>query len=153
MSKLVTFLRTEPALTAAFVQALLALLIGVGLNLTQHETGAIEAAVAAAVGLAVAVAVHKFSVAALTGFLAAIGTLLIAFGVPHVSSGLVSLVNGLVVAAFALVLRMNVTPKVSLARAVMSVPGSPGTSNPLGLPNREPGASLSTEHKERLAGL
>lgn len=109
MPKILNVLRTEPALILALAQALLSLLVGAGLNLTPTQTGAILAVVSAASGLVVAIAVKEIAAPVLVGFSTAVGTLLITFNVPHVSSGLVSAVNGVIVALVALILRGNVT--------------------------------------------
>lgn len=122
MSKFVNFLRSEPALILAFVQAGLSLLIGAGLHLTVTQAGSIEAAVAAAAGLVVAVSVKPFAVASLTGLIAAAGTLLITFGVQHVSAGLVSEVNAVVVAVLALLIRGNVTANANLPSRTLTAP-------------------------------
>ena len=53
-------------------------------------------------------------VAALTGLVAAVVTLLIAFGVPHVQPGVVATLNAAIIAVFALIVRIHVTPLATL---------------------------------------
>lgn len=112
--KIINLLKTEPALVAGLVQALLSLLIGAGIHLTVVQSGSILAVVSAASGLIVAIAVREVAAATLTGLLSAVGTLLLTFGVHHVTAGLITEVNALIVAAFALIVRMHLTPKAHL---------------------------------------
>jgi ABC-type branched-subunit amino acid transport system permease subunit len=113
--KFLAFLRTEPVVITGLVQSLLALGVGLGLSLTAGQTGAVEAASAALLALGAAIAVRPFPVAALTGAVTAVVTVLVAFGVPHISTGEVSSVNAVIVAVLSLVLRGHVTPTVTLA--------------------------------------
>lgn len=88
--------QTDPALVAAIVQAVLAFCVTAGLNLTPGETGAIEAAASALAGLATAWYVRPFRTAAAVAFVSALGTVLVAFQVPHVTAGAVSAFSVLV---------------------------------------------------------
>jgi hypothetical protein len=115
MSRIVNTIRTEPVLITGLVQSLLALVVGLGFSLTAGQTGALEAVTTAVLALVAAVSVRPFPVAALTGALSAVATVLIAFGVPHVTTGEVSSLNAVVVAVLSLVLRIHVTPTASLA--------------------------------------
>jgi hypothetical protein len=84
------FLKSWPFLSASFVQAALALVVALGFHLTAAQTGSIEAAAAAVLALAVAPHVQQSVVPVAIGALTAIGTLLVAFKVPHVNSAEVS---------------------------------------------------------------
>ena len=95
-TKLVTLARTDPALVMAVVQGALALGISLGLTLTAKQTGAIEAASTAVLGLAVALYTRPFRTGAATAAVAALGTVLLAFKVPGISPGLVSVASTLV---------------------------------------------------------
>ena len=108
--------KTEPALFVGLVQTALALLVSTGLHLTAAQAGSIEAAAAAALGLVVAASTRPFQVAALTGLISALGTLVTTFGLHHVTPGQVSAVNAFVVAILALILRSHLTPKASAVK-------------------------------------
>ncbi len=111
MPKILTVIKTEPALIAGITQAILALLAATVLtSLTTDQSGAILAATTAVAGLVAAVATRPFAVASLTGFTGAIVTLLVTFGVHGVQPGSVALINAVVVTLAALVVRMHVTP-------------------------------------------
>jgi hypothetical protein len=84
------FLKSFPFLSASFVQAVIALVIAMGLHLTAGQTGAIEAAAAAVLALATAPHVTPPPVPLIIGALTAAGALLIAFKIPGVSSAEVS---------------------------------------------------------------
>jgi hypothetical protein len=85
------FLRSFPFLSAATVQAVLAFVMAAGwFHPTAGQTGAIEAAAAAVLALLVAPHVNPFPVPLLLGALTAVGALLVAFKVPHVSAAEVS---------------------------------------------------------------
>ena len=115
MSRIVSIAKNEPAAVVAVVQTLIALLVQFGFTLTPAETGGILAATSAALGLIAAIATRPFVPAAATGLLTALGTVLVAFGVPHVSSGMVSGLNALILAVFALAaVRPQVTPVATL---------------------------------------
>lgn len=116
MSRLINLIKTEPAMITASVQALLALLVSLGFSLTAAETGAILAVTTALLALITAVSVDKFGASTLTGLVAAVVTLLIAFGVKDINPGVVATLNGTIVAIMALVLRQQVTPVASIPK-------------------------------------
>jgi hypothetical protein len=107
MKKLISL---EPVLSASTVQAVLALIIAVGVHLSPAVTGAIEAVAAALLALATAASVDKVTPALWTGLVTALSTLLVAFGVHHISAGQVSAVNALLAIVLASLLREKVTP-------------------------------------------
>jgi hypothetical protein len=125
MNKILNVIKTEPVMLTGLVQSLLALAVGLGLSLTGGQTGALEAATTAVLALVAAVSVRPFPVAALTGAVTAIATVLVAFGVPHVSSGAVSSLNAVIVSLMALVLRGHVTPVASLPKPAPAPSPSP----------------------------
>ena len=95
-AKLLTLIRTDPALVMSVIQGALALGISLGLHLTAKQTGAIEAAATAVLGLAVACYTRPFRTGAATAAVAALGTVLLAFRVPGISPGLVSVASTLI---------------------------------------------------------
>lgn len=99
-----------PVLSAGVVQSAIALAISLGLHLTAVQTGSIEAAAAAVLAVVTAAAVRPFEVSVLGGILTAIGTLLIAFRVPHVTPGLISSAFALFSALIAGFVHTNVSP-------------------------------------------
>jgi hypothetical protein len=107
-------LKFEPVFSAGTVQAVLALIVALGFNLSAGVTGAIEAVAAAILALLVAFSVDKVTPVLFTGLLTAVGTLLIAFGVPHINSGEVSAANALVAIILASLLRDKVTPAAAI---------------------------------------
>jgi hypothetical protein len=115
-------LSLEPVLSAGVIQAAIALVVALGFSLTAGQSGAIEAAAAAVAALITALSVRPFQVPALTGALTAVGTLLVAFGVPHVQPSLVSSFNAALVAILAIVLRGHVTPVASLPKPTAPEP-------------------------------
>ena len=80
------FLKSWPFLSSAFVQAALGLVVALGFHLTAVQTGSIEAVAAALLALATAPHVLPNVVPLFLGALTAIGALLVAFRVPHVTS-------------------------------------------------------------------
>ena len=86
------FLKSFPFLSAAFVQAALALVVALGFHLTAVQTGSIEAVAAAVLALLTAPHVLPQEVPLFLGALTAIGALLVAFRVPHITSGEVAAV-------------------------------------------------------------
>lgn len=106
----------EPVLSAGTVSAALALVLAVGIHLSVGVTGAIEAVAAALLALITAAAVNKVTPVLWTGLVTAGGTLLIAFGVPHVSAGEVSAANAVLAIVLTSLLREKVTPTASLAK-------------------------------------
>jgi len=85
------FLKSYPFLSATFIQAVLAFVMAAGwFHPTAGQTGAIEAAAAAVLAVLVAPHVKETVVPLALGAVTAIGTLLVAFKVPHVSVAEVS---------------------------------------------------------------
>jgi hypothetical protein len=101
----------EPVFKVGTVQAVIALFIALKFNLSASVTGIIEGGAAAAGGLFTAFVVEEGAPALFTGLLTAAGTLLVAFGVPNVSSELVSAVYALLAIVMASLLRGQVHPK------------------------------------------
>ena len=106
-----------PVLSAGFVQAALALLFAFGVHLSPGVTGAIEAVAAAVLGLWTAVKVQPLAPAVITGLFTAVGTLLIALKLPHVSGQEVSALNALVVIIMTSVLHGNVSSNAAIKAA------------------------------------
>lgn len=107
--------KTEPALVTGAIQAVLALLIATGANLTAAQSGAILAVTTVALAVIAALtAARPAQVPALTGLVTTVVTLLAAFGVNHVQPGVVGTINAAIVAIMALVLRQHVTPVATL---------------------------------------
>lgn len=104
------FIKSFPVLSAGVVQAAIALAIALGLHLSPVQTGAIEATAAAVLAVIVAAAVRPFEVSVLGGLLVALGTLLVAFKVKHVTAGDVSAVYALFAALMAAHVHSNVSP-------------------------------------------
>lgn len=127
VTRFIVIVKTEPALIVGVVQAVLALLAGTVLTLTAGQTGAVLSVTTAALALVAAIATRPFQVAALTGLVTAVVTLLITFGVPHVQAGTVATLNAAIVAVFALVLRLHVTPLATLHAQAKARP-VPGVS-------------------------
>lgn len=128
----------EPVFKAGTVQAVVALVIALGFNLSAGATGVIEGGAAALLGLLTAIVVNNATPALFTGVLTAAATLLVAFGVPHVSSGLVSAVYALLAIVMASLLREKVSPEpvhkpeVKLYTRAAG-PLEPGLATPAGL--------------------
>lgn len=133
MNKIYNVLQREPALVLAVIQAGIALAVGLGFHPKPGVTGGVLAVASALMGLVVAIHVHEVTAAIVTGLLSAAGTLGAAFGVPHITSGTVSLVNGLVVALFALILSARATPRASAIKVMQNVSAP---SRPQGTPLR-----------------
>jgi hypothetical protein len=106
----VSFITRFPVLTAGVIQSALALGVALGLHLTPVQTGAIEAAAAAVLAVIAALRVRPFEVSVLGGVLVAIGTVLVAFRVPHVTPGLVSIAYALFSALIAGFVHSQVSP-------------------------------------------
>lgn len=99
--RLLALVTEQPAAVAAAVQAIAALVV-TRYHVTPGQTGAIEAAVSAVLGLLVALGTHPFRTQAVSGLIAAVGTLAVAFGW-HFSASTVSIVNAVAVALLLLV--------------------------------------------------
>lgn len=115
----------EPALWLALLTALLDCGVGAIPGLDQQASVLIIAAVTAAGGLVTAAAVHPFQPAALTGLFGALVALGSYYGL-HLSDGRVAAINTLLLAATALILRGQVTPKGSPDAAALGWAGKPG---------------------------
>ena len=109
------FLKSFPFLSAAFVQAALALVVALGFHLTAVQTGAIEATAAAILALLTAPHVNHPPVPLFIGALTAIGALLVAFRLPHVTSGEVSAFVAAIAALLGTVGHSAVTNKLLAA--------------------------------------
>jgi hypothetical protein len=72
-----------------------------------------------------AAAVDKVTPVLFTGLLTAVGTLIMAFGVPHVTGGLVSAVNALLAIVLASLLREKVTPVAAKGKPAPRPPAPP----------------------------
>lgn len=118
-------LKFEPVFAAGTVQAVLALVVALGFHLSAAVTGSIEAVAAAVLALLVAASVDKITPALFTGLLTAVGTLLIAFGVHHITSGEVSAANALLAIILASLLREKVTPAAAIQVAPRHSPPAP----------------------------
>lgn len=110
LSSIIKALKSEPVAVTGAVQALVALLVSLGLHLSTDQTGAVLTVTTALLALLAAVSARPFAVSALTGLMSAVGTAAVAFGVHGISSGLVSAVNAALVAVLSLVLRGHVSP-------------------------------------------
>jgi hypothetical protein len=122
MKSVLTMIKTEPALITGAIQAVLALVVGTGVNLSAGQTGALLAVTTAVLALVTAASARPFQVGALTGLVSAVVTLLIAFGVHGVQPGIVSSLNAAIVAVMALVLRGHVTPVATLRAQAQAKP-------------------------------
>ncbi len=99
----------EPVFTAGTAQAIVALVVAL-FHPAAWVTGVIEAAFAIVAALYAMAKVDPKRPALFTGLVTAIGTLLVALGVPHVSSGLISAINGVLAIVLASLLREKVSP-------------------------------------------
>lgn len=113
---LLSLVKTEPALIASAVQALLGVIVAFGGALTSGQVAAILAVSAAILTAVTAAATRPLQVAAFTGLVTAAGVLVASFGV-HLGSGEVAAVNFLITAVFALLTRAQVTPVATLNAA------------------------------------
>lgn len=108
--RILSLVRTEPAVVTGAVQAVLALVVGLGFTLSAGQEGAILGVTTAVLGAVTAFATRPFQVSALTGLASAIVTFLLAFGVKNISPGVVPAVNALIAAVVPLVVSLRVTP-------------------------------------------
>ena len=122
--------KVETVFKAGTVQAVVALVFAFGINLSAEVTGVIEGGAAAALGLLTATVVEKVSPILYTGLLTAAGTLVVAFGVPNVSSGAVTAVYALLAIVMASLLR----EKVSTSNSFHGLRPKPTTSAAQGNP-------------------
>lgn len=131
LAKLRFLVLNEGALLAGAVQAVLALLSATVVAFTAAETGAVLAVTSAALALAAACLTSPFRVSALTGFVTAVITLLVAFGVPHVQPSWVGVVNAVVtVLASLLVSARTESLAAVLARQKPAPPPAPMPAPP-----------------------
>lgn len=112
-------LKTEPALVLGLVQAILALVVALGLPLSKDQTGAVIALVGALVGIANALAVHPFQWGLAQGAVQAAMACLVAFGL-HLTPQTQGSVLAVTSAIIAVLTRQLVTPETKRA----PVPGS-----------------------------
>lgn len=100
----------EPSLWIATIGTVLSLIAGFGLDwLTPEQAALVVVVLNALLGVVNAVLVRPVAPAAFTYFVAAVATLIAAYGV-EVSQSQVALVNGAVLAVLALLLRGAVSP-------------------------------------------
>lgn len=85
-------LAAHPSLAGAAVPPVIGLLVTFGVHVSAGTTGLVEAAAAAAAAAVVSFRVKPWQPAAFIGAVTAIGTVLTAFRVPHVTPGLVAVV-------------------------------------------------------------
>ncbi len=120
----------EPVFTAGTAQAIVALVVAL-FHPAAWVTGVIEAAFAIVAALYAMAKVNPKRPALFTGLVTAIGTLLVALGVPHVNSGLVSAINGVLAIVLASLLREKVSPVPDQTlRTGLSQLRHPGRSGP-----------------------
>jgi hypothetical protein len=122
LARLLTLIRTDPALVMSLVQAALAATVSLGYALTAAQTGAVEGAVTAVLGFTVAAYTRPFRTGAATALVSAVGTVLLAWKVPHISSGLVSTVNVLVTGVLMLAVTSPLTDSLAVIRARHRLP-------------------------------
>lgn len=120
MPEPIIWLRAEMPLFSSLLQAVLSLILALGVtSLSAGTAGAIEAAVAAVGALIVAIWTTPFQVSALTGAFQAVAVLLVAFGVHGIQPSIVSAVNAVIVALAGLLVRQHVTPTLTAARELL----------------------------------
>ena len=100
----------EPVFTAGTTQAIVALIVAL-FHPSAWVTGVVEAGFGLLTAVFTMLKVEPKRPALFTGVVVALGTLLVALGVPHVNSGSISAVNGLLAIVLASMLREKVTPK------------------------------------------
>jgi hypothetical protein len=119
--RLLALARADPALVMTVAQAAVAAGVSVGLTLTAVQTGAAEGAAAAVFGFIVACYTRPFRTGAVTALVSALGTVLLAWKVPHVSAGLVSVVNVVLTGLLALAVTSPQTVSLDVWRARKAV--------------------------------
>lgn len=115
LSRIWTFLKTEPVLVTNAVQAALGVVVAFGIGLTADQTGAILGACGAVLTVIAAVSVRPLQVSAFTGLVTAAAALALSFGV-HLPAGGVASANLLVAAVLAVATRAQVTPVAKLPK-------------------------------------
>jgi hypothetical protein len=120
----------EPVFTAGAAQAIVALVVAL-FHPAAWVTGVIEAAFAIVAALYAMAKVNPKRPALFTGLVTAIGTLLVALGIPHVNSGLISAINGVLAIVLASLLREKVSPvRGQTLRTGLSQLRHPGSAAP-----------------------
>ncbi|MCL2581520.1 MAG: hypothetical protein FWE35_03600 [Streptosporangiales bacterium] len=117
MKNFTHLVKTEPVLFTSAIQAVLALLSGTAVHLSAGQSGAILAVTTAILSLIAAASTKPFHVSTLTGFISAIVTLLVAFGIHGVQPGIVSSLNAALVGVVAIIVRLHVSPKATVTEA------------------------------------
>lgn len=117
MKNFTRLVKTEPVLFTSAIQAVLALLSGTVIHLSAGQSGAILAVTTAILSLIAAASTKPFHVSTLTGFVSAVVTLLVAFGVHGVQPGIVSSLNAALVGIVAIIVRLHVSPKATITEA------------------------------------
>lgn len=101
--------KTEPVLLTSVVQAVLALIVWLGVPLTSGQTGAIPAVTTTVLALIAVAATRPFQMSALTGLVSAVVALLIAFGVHNVRPGFAFTLTAAIVAVVAVITGLHVS--------------------------------------------
>jgi hypothetical protein len=106
--------KLEPAAILYGVNALVALLVAYGLNLTAEQTGAITTITTAVLAIATALATRPIVVSTITGAVASLLAAVAAFGLELSADQIGATVTALSV-VLALLLRANVSPVPAVA--------------------------------------
>jgi formate hydrogenlyase subunit 3/multisubunit Na+/H+ antiporter MnhD subunit len=107
--KKVTIFGQEPAVIVYSVNALVALLVAYGLDLSQEQTAAVSSIATAVVAIIVTVMTRPIVVSALTGAVTTLMTAVAGFGLEFTADQIGATVTVLSI-VLGLVLRANVTP-------------------------------------------
>lgn len=107
--KKVTIFGQEPAMILGAVNALVALVVAYGLDLSQVQTAAISTVTSGILAIAVAVMTRPFVVSALTGAVSTVMAAVAGFGLEFTADQIGATVTVLSI-VLALVLRANVSP-------------------------------------------
>jgi hypothetical protein len=110
-------IRFEPLLSTSAVQTILALVVALGWKPSPGVTGAILAVAAAVLALIAAAQADTVTPALWTGLVTAALTLVVAFGVPHITTGFVSAFSAVLAIVLGAVMRGQTTTKAAAARA------------------------------------
>jgi hypothetical protein len=114
VKSLASIVKNEPVLVTSAIQAIVALVSGTAVHLSAAQSGGILAITTAVLTLIAAARTRPFHVTALTGFMSAVVTLLVAFGIHDVQPGVVSTLNAALVGVTAIIVRLHVSPKVAV---------------------------------------
>lgn len=109
MGKILAVIKTEPAMILYSLNAVVALAVSFGLNLTHNQEAAVTTAAAAVLTMATAAATRPVAVSALTGALATGITAAGTFGL-HLTTGQVGSLVAVVTIVLMHTLRANVSP-------------------------------------------